>query len=110
MRMMLQRRKWQSTDTTDSAMEPLLTNIKTIQATMEKRIQKATELSELLGIEGNASAAYFGAFNFMLKSEMGFDFQRRSRRPPSDPINALLSFAYSLLTADLISAIQISTG
>ena len=67
---------------------------------MEKRIDKATELSELLGIEGNASAAYFGAFNFMLKLEMGFDFQRRSRRPPADATNALLSFAYSLLTAD----------
>ena len=105
MRLMLQRRKWQSEDTTDSAMEPLLANIKAIQK-MEKRVQKATELSELLGIEGNASAAYFQAFNFMLKSEMGFDFQRRSRRPPADPINALLSFAYSLLTADLISAIQ----
>lgn len=105
MRMMLQRRKWQSPDNADSALEPLLTNIKAIQ-TMEKRIDKATELSELLGIEGNASAAYFGAFNFMLKSEMGFDFQRRSRRPPADATNALLSFAYSLLTADLISAIQ----
>ena len=105
MRMMLQRRKWQSTDTTDSALEPLLANIKAMQA-MEKRIHKATGLPELLGIEGNASAAYFGAFNFMLKSEMGFDFQRRSRRPPADPTNALLSFAYSLLTADLISAIQ----
>ena len=37
---------------------------------------------------------------------MGFDFQRRSRRPPADAINAMLSFAYSLLTADLMSAIQ----
>ena len=105
MRIMLQRRKWQSTDNTNSALELLLTNIKAMQ-TMEKRIHKATELPELLGIEGNASAAYFGAFNFMLKSEMGFDFQRRSRRPPADPTNALLSFAYSLLTADLMSAIQ----
>ena len=105
MRTMLQRRKWQSTDSTDSALEPLLANIKAIQA-MEKRIPKATELPELLGIEGNASAAYFGAFNFMLKSEIGFDFQRRSRRPPADATNALLSFAYSLLTADLMSAIQ----
>ena len=105
MRTMLQRRKWQATDATDSALEPLLTNIKAIQA-MEKRIGKSTELSELLGIEGNASAAYFGAFNFMLKEEMGFDFQRRSRRPPADATNALLSFAYSLLTADIISAIQ----
>ena len=42
----------------------------------------------------------------MLKPEMGFNFERRSRRPPADPTNALLSFAYSLLTADLISAIQ----
>ena len=105
MRTMLQRRKWQAPDSTDSALEPLLTNIKAIQA-MEKRIGKSTELPELLGIEGNASAAYFGAFNFMLKEEMGFDFQRRSRRPPADATNALLSFAYSLLTADLISAIQ----
>ena len=105
MRTMLQRRKWQSVDSTDSALQPLLANIKAMQA-MEKRINKATELSELLGIEGNASAAYFGAFNFMLKSEMGFDFQRRSRHPPADPTNALLSFAYSLLTADIMAAIQ----
>ena len=105
MRTMLQRRKWQATDKTDSVLAPLLTNIKTMQA-MEKRLNSATDLSELLGMEGNASAAYFGSFNFMLKSELGFDFQRRSRRPPADPTNALLSFAYSMLTADLMSAIQ----
>ena len=105
MRTMLQRRKWQATDKTDAVLEPLLTNIKAMQA-MEKRVSTATELPELLGIEGNASAAYFGSFGFMLKSELGFDFQRRSRRPPADATNALLSFAYSLLTADIISAIQ----
>lgn len=105
MRTMLQRRKWWATDSTTPALEPLLANIKAIQA-MEKRIRTATELPELLGIEGNASAAYFGSFQFMLKAEMGFDFQRRSRRPPADATNALLSFAYALLTADLISAIQ----
>ena len=102
---MLQRRKWQATDKTDSLLEPLLTNIKAMQA-MEKRVNTATELPELLGIEGNASAAYFRSFGFMLKSELGFDFQRRSRRPPADATNALLSFTYSLLTADLMSAIQ----
>ena len=105
MRTMLQRRKWQATDSTDPVFEPLLTNIKAMKA-MEKRIDRATELSELLGLEGNASASYFGSFGFMLKKEMGFDFQRRSRRPPADATNALLSFAYSLLTADLMSAIQ----
>ena len=106
MRTMLQRRKWQAPDSTDSTLEPLLANIKAIQA-MEKRVDKATDIPELLGLEGNASAAYFGSFNFMLKEEMGFDFQRRSRRPPADATNALLSFAYSLLTADISSAIQI---
>lgn len=105
MRTMLQRRKWQAPDAENPALESLLSNIKAMKA-MEKRIRGATELPELLGIEGNASAAYFSAFNFMLKSEMGFDFQRRSRRPPADATNALLSFAYSLLTADLMSAIQ----
>ena len=105
MRTMLQRRKWQATDKTDSVLDPLLTNIKAMQR-MEKRVHTATEISELLGIEGNASAMYFGAFNFMLKAEMGFEFHRRSRRPPADPTNALMSFAYSLLTADLMSAIQ----
>lgn len=105
MRTMLQRRKWQASDNTDRVLEPLIANIKAMKA-MEKRVDRAAELSELLGIEGNASALYFGAFNFLLKQEMGFDFQRRSRRPPADAINAMLSFAYSLLTADLISAIQ----
>jgi len=105
MRTMLQRRKWWATDSTTPALEPLLANIKAMQA-MEKRVRTATELPELLGIEGKASAAYFGSFQFMLKAEMGFDFQRRSRRPPADATNALLSFAYALLTADLISAIQ----
>ena len=106
MRTMLQRRKWQAPDSTDTALKPLLDSIKSIQA-MEKRIDKATDIPELLGLEGNASAAYFGSFNFMLKEEMGFDFQRRTRRPPADPTNALLSFAYSLLTADISSAIQV---
>lgn len=105
MRTTLQRRKWQAPDSTDPSLQPLLDSIKSIQ-TMEKRINTATDISELLGLEGNASAAYFRSFTFMLKEDMGFDFQKRSRRPPADPTNALLSFAYSLLTADISSAIQ----
>ena len=74
---------------------------------MRGRLPKAENLSELLGFEGNASADYFRSFSSMLNSEMGFSFEHRTRRPPKDPTNALLSFAYSLLTADMISAIQI---
>lgn len=65
-------------------------------------------LDTLLGIEGSASRAYFEHFTGMLKSgggdahsNMSFDFNGRNRRPPRDPVNALLSFAYALLTRDL---------
>jgi CRISPR-associated protein Cas1 len=59
-----------------------------------------SDLGELLGIEGAAGAAYFGHFAGTLKAHGGvdaFNFTTRNRRPPTDPVNALLSFAYSLL-------------
>jgi CRISPR-associated protein Cas1 len=70
------------------------------------RARQAGSLASLLGIEGTAAALYFGGFAGMVKAddgdEMGaFDFERRNRRPPRDPVNALLSFAYSLLARDL---------
>ena len=64
-------------------------------------VARATGLQELLGIEGAAASRYFGAFAGMIKTQEGeelpFDFTRRNRRPPTDPVNALLSYAYSLL-------------
>ena len=68
---------------------------------------RATSLQSLLGIEGNAARTYFGSFQGMLKvgNETGtFDFRHRNRRPPRDPVNALLSLAYSLLSRDLTVA------
>ncbi len=64
--------------------------------------RRAKGLPELLGAEGNAAARYFGEFCNVLRTgeggeELAFDFTRRNRRPPADPVNALLSFAYSLL-------------
>ncbi|MGJ3241620.1 MAG: CRISPR-associated endonuclease Cas4g/Cas1g [Opitutales bacterium] len=76
----------------------------------------ANNLQALLGIEGAAAHAYFGAFSGMIKSraespdtdtqadgqqlQFPFDFNGRNRRPPRDPVNALLSLAYSLLSRD----------
>ena len=66
----------------------------------------AQSLDQLLGIEGAAAASYFGAFSGMLKPEpetdarFTFDFRVRNRRPPRDPVNALLSLGYSLLAKD----------
>ena len=65
--------------------------------------RRARTLAELLGIEGNAAARYFGAFANLIKpgdtasEEFKFDFTARNRRPPTDPVNALLSFSYALL-------------
>ncbi len=67
------------------------------------------ELEALLGIEGSAARVYFEHFGGMLKVEetgadpaqMAFSFEHRNRRPPRDPVNALLSLAYSFLTRDL---------
>jgi CRISPR-associated protein Cas1 len=60
------------------------------------------DLGELLGCEGAAANIYFEQFASMLKgAEWKFDFQGRNRRPPRDPVNALLSLGYSILAKEL---------
>jgi CRISP-associated protein Cas1 len=59
-------------------------------------------LDALLGFEGSVAARYFGAFSGLIKQDadpksLAFDFTKRNRRPPLDPVNALLSYAYALL-------------
>lgn len=63
----------------------------------------AREMSELLGIEGSAAAIYFEQFETMLKQreDWKFDWRGRNRRPPRDPVNALLSLGYSMLAKEL---------
>ena len=72
---------------------------------LARKALEAESLESLLGIEGTAAREYFGAFTGMLKggaASGAFDIDGRNRRPPRDPINALLSFAYSLLCKDLV--------
>jgi CRISP-associated protein Cas1 len=67
----------------------------------------ASDLDNLRGIEGDAADTYFQNFNNLLTtSESTFRFTQRSRRPPLDPANALLSFLYSLLAHDVRSACE----
>ena len=70
-----------------------------------RRIQYAQEVSESMGIEGDAANTYFSVFNELLRGT-GFTFNGRVRRPPTDPVNALLSFAYTLITHECSSALQ----
>ncbi len=80
-------------------------NPEEIVAAFQQDIQqarRARDLPQLLGIEGQAAARYFRHFSCMLSKtdkdgSLAFDFTHRNRRPPTDPVNALLSYAYSLL-------------
>ncbi len=70
-------------------------------------ILNAVEPDRLRGMEGAGSAAYFGVLDGMiLQGKDTFYFHGRSRRPPLDPFNALLSFAYSLLANDCAAALE----
>ncbi|MBI2719082.1 MAG: type I-C CRISPR-associated endonuclease Cas1 [Rhizobiales bacterium] len=65
------------------------------------------DLDELRGAEGEAAQVYFGVFDALIRSpDAGMGFRTRSRRPPLDPINALLSFLYTLLTHDCRAAAE----
>lgn len=65
----------------------------------------AANTDELRGIEGNASRVYFSVFGSLILRS-GFVFEGRTRRPPKDNVNALLSFAYTLLAGDIQSALE----
>lgn len=71
---------------------------------LARKASEATSIDSLLGLEGTAARCYFGSFAGMLGTNPlasgTFDFDGRNRRPPRDPLNALLSLAYSLLSKD----------
>jgi CRISPR-associated endonuclease Cas1/CRISPR-associated protein Cas4 len=71
------------------------------------KARNTSNLGSLLGIEGTAARAYFSEFTGMFKREGAehFDFDGRNRRPPRDPVNAMLSFAYSILAKELLIAV-----
>jgi CRISPR-associated protein Cas1 len=66
------------------------------------KAEAAATAESLLGIEGMAAKIYFAGFGGMLKRQgEGFDLDGRNRRPPKDPVNAMLSFVYALLVKEL---------
>jgi CRISPR-associated protein Cas1 len=72
-----------------------------------RRTLAMAEVEGLRGIEGEAAAAYFGVFDHLIRhDDPAFRFRGRSRRPPLDAMNALLSFLYTLLTHDCRSALE----
>jgi CRISP-associated protein Cas1 len=74
-----------------------------LMASFRDSTESARDLTALMGIEGSAAALYFEQFESMLKqrADWKFDWRGRNRRPPRDPVNALLSLGYSMLAKEL---------
>ena len=72
---------------------------------LQRQCPTAGDLDTIRGIEGFAARIYFAAFPLLIRNP-GFHFTGRNRRPPRDPVNALLSFGYTMMTNQVISAVQ----
>uniref|UniRef100_A0A832G8K5 CRISPR-associated endonuclease Cas1 n=1 Tax=Ignavibacterium album TaxID=591197 RepID=A0A832G8K5_9BACT len=72
-----------------------------------QKIQNAETLNELIGYEGECATIYFGELSNLITAQKDdFKFTQRSKRPPLDPANALLSFLYAILANDVRSALE----
>ena len=88
---------------TDNGLEEAVRQIKELLP----QALSVSELDTLRGLEGVGAAAYFGVFDhLLLNRKEDFFFHGRNRRPPLDRVNAMLSFAYSLLAHDCASALE----
>ncbi len=107
-RSVVQRGARETSDTSETAQ---LTRSADNLAASLRAAKAAGTLDELRGIEGEAARGYFSAINLIVKSAMRANFQLngRTRRPPLDRFNALISFLYAMLMNDCHSAIE-ATG
>lgn len=70
-------------------------------AELHRKTRRIKSAESLLGIEGTAAKLYFSQFGRLFKTQTGFSLEGRNRRPPTDPVNAVLSFLYALLVKEL---------
>lgn len=71
------------------------------------KVKGSCDLDSLRGFEGDAASAYFGVLNeLILRDKEKFHFASRRRRPPTDPVNAMLSLFYTVLSSDCSSALE----
>jgi CRISP-associated protein Cas1 len=90
--------------TRDAALEAITAAAERLKV-LGERVLEAPGLDALRGVEGEAAARYFEVFDAMLGVE-AFRFEKRTRRPPENEVNALLSFGYALLSQDCLAAVQ----
>ena len=75
-------------------------------ALLAKQMGTCLDVDSLRGMEGAAASTYFEQFDCMLSSPSGFRFERRSRKPPRNEVNAVLSFLYTMLAHDMSAALE----
>jgi CRISPR-associated protein Cas1 len=103
-RIVLQRAMRDGPELADSA--PMKQALEDMQQYI-KTLQEQPTVDQIRGVEGSAAATYFGVFDHLISvNKEHFFFKERSRRPPLDNINALLSFLYTLLVHDVQSALE----
>jgi len=96
-------------DTQDQSRVDSLNRIADKRTASITEVSHAVQLDSVRGIEGDAATLYFSEFNSMINvPAKEFQYTKRSRRPPLDPLNAMLSFAYTMLTHDVRSACEAS--
>lgn len=72
-----------------------------------KEVYLAQSIEEVIGIEGNCAKSFFSIFNLLItNSKVSFSFTYRNKRPPLDPVNAMLSFVYTLATNEFAAALE----
>jgi CRISPR-associated protein Cas1 len=86
-----------------AAAEPAVAFARVEMQALLERAAAVETVASLRGVEGRASAVYFRALRALVNPEFGF--RGRNQRPPRDPANAMLSFAYTLLTAEAAAAV-----
>lgn len=84
----------------------LLRNTANKLSTMAQMLSQTEDVATMRGIEGAAANAYFSVMDTILGGKNGFVFDVRSKRPPRNEVNAALSFVYTLLTHDCVSALE----
>lgn len=84
--------------------------IKNVMKVLDSGIEKvfdAKTIEEVMGIEGNCAQNYFSVFDKLITNKkVPFTFELRTKRPPLDPVNAMLSFVYTLLTSEFAAALE----
>ncbi len=83
----------------------IMEQVRTLQGSPLSETEATDRMGTLLGLEGAGTAFYFGVFGRLVQGDISF--QKRSKRPPTDPVNALLSYGYTILMHQVSSAISL---